>query len=69
MFILFITQLSDLHWIKMIDVVFLVFGASLLIDVHSLNAFFDVFTPIYAILIISLILYVKSYPGDEQTTK
>jgi hypothetical protein len=50
----------------MLDVVFLIFGATLLVDVHSLNSFFDVFTPIYALAIIGLIIYLRSSQSDEQ---
>lgn len=53
----------------MLDVVFLIFGATLLIDIHSLNAFFDVFTPIYALAIISLIIYLRSNPEEQSATK
>lgn len=51
----------------MLDVVFLIFAASLLIDVHSLNAFFDYFTPVYALFIVSLIVYLRSSQSDETT--
>jgi hypothetical protein len=53
----------------MLDVIFLIFGATLLIDVHSLNAFFDVFTPIYALAIIALIVYLRSFSSEEVQQK
>ena len=49
----------------MLDVIFLIFGATLLIDIHSLNAFFDIFTPVYAVAIIALIIYLRANPAEE----
>ena len=49
---------------NMLDVVFLIFAGSLLIDIHSLNAFFDYFTPVYALFIVALIIYVRSSPSE-----
>lgn len=68
--LLFPGKSQELSSIIMLDVVFLIFAASLLIDVHSLNAFFDYFTPIYALFIVSLIIYVRSSTSEEpQSTK
>jgi hypothetical protein len=53
----------------MLDVIFLIFAATLLVDIHSLNAFFDVFTPIYALAIVSLIIYLRSFSSEESTSK
>jgi hypothetical protein len=49
----------------MIEYIFLAFGAALLVDVDSLNAFFDIFTPFYAICIVAIIVYLKGFPGEE----
>ena len=53
----------------MLDIIFLIFGATLLVDIHSLNSFFDIFAPIYAVIILALMVYVRSYSAEEETSK
>ena len=55
------------YYLNMLDIIFLIFGATLLIDIHSLNAFFDIFTPVYAIAIIALIIYLRANPAEESS--
>jgi hypothetical protein len=51
----------------MLDWLLVTFCAALLIDVDSLNSFFDVFTPLYAVAIIALLIYLRLQGGEANT--